>query len=177
MKEMLILVDTHDNERGSGEKTEVHRKGELHRAFSIVIFSAEGKMLIQKRAKGKYHSGGQWSNACCGHPRLGEDIEKAAHRRLREELGFDCGLRGIFQFVYKARLDGGITEYEYDHTFIGTYYGKMKSDPREVEDLKWIRMDTLTSEIRRHPQNYTPWFEIICMELNLRPNSWPSSRS
>lgn len=165
---MLILVDNHDNEKGSGEKIEVHRKGELHRAFSIVIFNAEGKMLIQKRAKGKYHSAGRWSNACCGHPRPGENIEKAAHRRLREELGFDCELREIFQFVYKAQLDEGIMEYEYDHIFIGTHNGKMEPDLGEVEDLTWIGMETLTTEIKRTPEKYTPWFEIICMKLAQR---------
>ena len=78
------------------EKMVAHRKGQLHTAFSVFIMNMQGEMLIQQRAEGKYHSGGLWSNACCSHPRKGERTEEAAHRRLLEELGFDCELSPFF---------------------------------------------------------------------------------
>ena len=84
---MIILVDEQDCEIGYGEKLDVHIKAQLHRAFSIFVFDwTERKMLIQKRAEGKYHSGGKWCNACCSHPRKGEVMEEALARRLQEEL-------------------------------------------------------------------------------------------
>jgi isopentenyl-diphosphate delta-isomerase len=93
MKEKVILVDKNDKEVGIGEKMETHLTGKLHRAFSIFIFNSQGELLLQKRAKTKYHSGGLWTNTCCSHPRPGELTEKAAHRRLQEEMGFDCQLK------------------------------------------------------------------------------------
>ncbi|MEK6853715.1 MAG: NUDIX domain-containing protein, partial [Nanoarchaeota archaeon] len=66
--EQVILVDEDDNELGVEEKLEAHRQGKLHRSFSIFVFNDQGKVLLQKRDKGKYHSGGLWSNTCCSHP-------------------------------------------------------------------------------------------------------------
>ena len=82
----LIWVDLFDNEIGSGEKLETHVKNQLHRAFSLFIIH-DGKMLIQKRALEKYHSGGLWANACCSHPRWGESLTDAVQKRMEEELG------------------------------------------------------------------------------------------
>ncbi|MBP7511947.1 MAG: NUDIX domain-containing protein, partial [Bacteroidia bacterium] len=92
-KEMVILVDEFDHEIGLMEKQEAHEKALLHRAFSVIIFNEKGEMLLQQRAFEKYHSGGLWTNACCSHPRPGESTIDAAHRRLGEELGFDCELK------------------------------------------------------------------------------------
>ena len=65
----ILLVNDRDEIVGYGEKMEVHRKGLLHRAFSIFIYDKQtGRMLLQRRALGKYHSGGLWANACCSHP-------------------------------------------------------------------------------------------------------------
>lgn len=119
MTENVILVDKNDQPIGQGEKTAVHKAGQLHRAFSILIFNDKGKLLLQQRAKGKYHCPRLWSNTCCSHPRPGEDILVAAHRRLQEEMGFDCPLEDKFSFIYKVKFDNGLTEHEYDHVLIG----------------------------------------------------------
>ena len=92
-----------------------HLEGKLHRAFSIFIFNTEGKMLLQRRALSKYHSGGLWTNACCSHPLPEETTLAAASRRLKEELGFETSIEKIFDFVYKAEFENGLTEYEFDH--------------------------------------------------------------
>ena len=108
MEEKIILVDENDKEIGSDEKLNVHKEGKLHRAFSIFVFNSKGELLIQKRAKNKYHSGGLWSNSCCSHPRIGESIEEAVHRRLKEEVGIKTPLKEAFSFIYNVRLDKGI---------------------------------------------------------------------
>ena len=117
----MILVNERDEPLGSMEKMEAHRKGALHRAFSVFIFNSRGEMLLQQRALKKYHSGGLWTNACCSHPRPGETNEAAALRRLREEMGFDTSLQQIFSFTYRASFNNGLTEHEYDHVFAGIY--------------------------------------------------------
>src|SRR6478609_9818992 len=103
--EHVILVDQDDNAIGTMEKMEAHRKGLLHRAFSILIFNSKGEMLLQKRAKSKYHSGGLWTNACCSHPLPAESMKDATQRKLLQEMGIDVPTEFAFSFQYRAELD------------------------------------------------------------------------
>ncbi|MGZ8510604.1 MAG: isopentenyl-diphosphate Delta-isomerase, partial [Chitinophagaceae bacterium] len=112
MEQQVILVNEKDEATGVAGKMEVHEKGLLHRAFSVFVFNKKGEMLLQQRAPGKYHSGGLWTNACCSHPGPGEEIEKAAQRRLKEEMGIDIPVTKSFDFVYKVNFENGLTEYE-----------------------------------------------------------------
>lgn len=153
----VILVDGHDREIGTMEKLEAHRRGRLHRAFSVFIFHSDGRMLLQRRASGKYHSAGLWSNACCSHPRPGEPVEAAAHRRLREEMGFDCDLRETHAFVYRAPFPNGLTEHEYDHVLVGRSDEPPTPDPEEADDWLWIGIPELRKELEEHPESYTYW--------------------
>jgi isopentenyl-diphosphate delta-isomerase len=158
--EELILVDAHDRELGAGEKLQVHLAGALHRAFSVFIFDRRGRLLMQKRAAGKYHSAGLWSNTACGHPCPGERTAAAARRRLREEMGLDCELREAFEFLYRAELEGALVEHEYDHVFVGTLdEGDPAPDPAEVEDWRWVGMDELRRGLREEPHRYTYWLK------------------
>ena len=137
MQEEVILVNERDEPTGTMEKMEAHRNAILHRAFSIFIFNAKGEMLLQQRAKNKYHSPGLWTNACCSHPRPGEEIKEAATRRLKEELGFVAELTKIFEFTYRHEFDNGLTEYEFDHVFTGTYNHFIFPAKDEVADYCW----------------------------------------
>lgn len=156
----VILVDEHDVPTGTMEKMEVHQKALLHRAFSIFIFNLKGEMLLHKRADKKYHSGGLWTNACCSHPKPGEETVAAATIRLREEMGFSTELNKAFDFVYKAPFDNGLTEHEFDHVFIGTYEGAIIPNPDEVSDYCYKALDEIKNSIQSHPQKYTAWFKI-----------------
>ena len=157
LTERVILVDQFDNELGVAEKIEAHNRGLLHRAFSIFVFDSADRLLIQKRAIGKYHSGGLWSNSCCGHPRPGELTISAAERRLREELGFSCSLRPVFDFVYRAEVDRGMTEHEFDHIFIGRSDVVPAPNPTEIDDYKWIDFRFLKQDVSLRPDQYTLW--------------------
>ena len=138
MQEKVILVDEQDQEIGEEEKMRAHREGRLHRSFSIFIFNSKGEMLLQKRAKDKYHSGGLWTNTCCGHPRSGEKTQEAAVRRLKEEMGFDCALVHLKSagFIYKVKVND-LFEYEYDHIFVGKFNQAPRPNPQEVESYQW----------------------------------------
>jgi isopentenyl-diphosphate delta-isomerase len=142
------------------EKIEAHRKAHLHRAFSVFIFNSKGEMLLQQRAPGKYHSGGLWTNACCSHPLPGENILEAAKRRLSEEMGFETDLRKIFDFIYRADFSNGLTEYEFDHVFIGTYENVIYPDKNEVSDFCFKSMEEISDTIKNHGKKFTSWFKI-----------------
>lgn len=156
----VILVDEQDRPVGAMGKMEVHQKALLHRAFSIFIFNARGEMLLHRRADKKYHSGGLWTNACCSHPRPGEDTMQAAQKRLQEEMGIVTDIRKAFDFIYRADFDNGLTEYEFDHVFVGTYDGAIDPDKEEVSDYCFKTIEEVKSSIRSHPQKYTEWFKI-----------------
>lgn len=160
MKEEVILVNEMDEPVGQLEKMQAHQEGLLHRAFSIFILNDKGEMLLHKRAKEKYHSGGLWTNACCSHPRPSESVLDAAHRRLNEEMGMQCELRASFSFIYKAKLDNDLTEHELDHVLIGNYSDAPNPNTNEVEDWKYLSVSTIQKEIQLQPEAYTEWFKI-----------------
>lgn len=119
-------------------------------------------MLLQLRSRKKYHFGGLWSNACCGHPGRDEKIADAAAQRLLEEFGFRIPVRETFVFRYQAHDSAsGLTENEFDHVLEGTFDGTPKPNPNEIDDFRWIRPDQLSLEVARDPAAYTPWFRIL----------------
>ena len=166
MVEKVILVDENDQVLGAMEKLEAHEKALLHRAFSIFIFNNEGKLMLQQRQFTKYHSGGLWTNTCCGHPRPGETTEKAASRRLHEEMGFACQLDKRFDFIYKANLDHELTEYELDHVFFGIFDDAPLLNDIEAADWMWITWHDLCVDIQNHPDSYTFWLKVCVEKIN-----------
>ena len=156
----VILVDERDNQIGTEEKLKAHKEAKLHRAFSVLVFNEKGELLLQKRAKTKYHSPGLWTNTCCSHPAPGKDLMQEARKRLKEEMGFECDLKESFSFIYKADL-GDLTEYEFDHVLLGKFSGDPSPDREEAEDWKWIDLQYLKKDIKENPEIYTPWFRII----------------
>lgn len=161
MEEFVVLVDQDDQKLGLMEKQQAHVAGLLHRAFSVFVFNSKGELMIQQRAASKYHSPTLWTNTCCSHPRDNETYEQAAHRRLEEEMGFDCELEYKFNFIYKAHLENDLIEHELDHVFIGTFDDEPKLNPDEVMAYRWVELDDLKKDMEKNPQNYTAWFKII----------------
>jgi isopentenyl-diphosphate delta-isomerase len=159
--ERVVLVDEADRAIGTEEKMAAHKGGLLHRAFSICVSNRSGAWLLQRRSATKYHSGGQWSNTCCGHPRPGERLDAAAHRRLREEMGFDCPLRRVSMLHYSARLDHGLVENEVDHVLWGEYDDDPDPDPTEAEEWSWVSPASLRERIAERPAEFTPWFKLL----------------
>lgn len=161
----IILVDEDDNQIGTAKKMQVHEDAKLHRAFSIFVFNDKKQMMLQKRAASKYHCPGLWTNTCCSHPKPGEETKEAAHRRLKEEMGFDCNLEEKFSFVYRAEFDNGLAEHEYDHVFFGSYNKNPVLNKDEADDFKWIDLKHLKEEIEKNPDNYTPWLKIALNKI------------
>ena len=165
MTDYVILVDKNDRKLGQMEKIEAHQKALRHRAISVLVFNRQGQLMLQQRALSKYHCPGLWSNTCCTHPRPEETVEAAAHRRLQEEMGFDCSLKELFSFNYQVKLDHGLTEKEYDHVFIGHFDGQPKLNQEEAANYRWIDLDQLQEELIETPKIYTYWFREIAKTL------------
>jgi len=156
----VILVNENDEPVGTMKKMEAHEKGLLHRAFSVFIFDKKGKMLLQQRAAEKYHGAHLWTNACCSHPLPGEEVANAAHRRLKEVLGFVTDLQEIFSFTYRANVENNLIEHEFDHVFAGEYEGKIEFNRREVSKFFYQDMEELKKQIETEPGKFTSWFKI-----------------
>lgn len=161
MTEDIILVDEQDRAIGIMEKMEAHRKGVLHRAFSVLIFNSHGEMLLQKRSRSKYHSGGLWTNACCSHPKPGELIQEATRKRLMYEMGIDVDSSFAFEFIYKAALDKDLVEHELDHVYSAIFDGIPVVNKNEVEAWKFISLEKLREDMAHSPELYTVWFKLI----------------
>ena len=160
----VTLVNKKDQALGSEEKIKAHREGKLHRAFSVFVFSwqnNEWQLLLQQRHPKKYHSGGLWTNTCCGHPRRpGENIIEAGERRLFEEMGLKIPLKKVGEFRYTAKVGNNLIENEYDHVLTGFLTNEKTSfNKNEISDIRWINIPILKEEFKKNPQNFTPWFD------------------
>jgi len=158
----VILVDKNDRELGTQDKLTAHQDGgQLHRAFSIFIIDDRGRVLLQRRAQGKYHCPGLWANSCCSHPQPGKSLLECSQTRLREELGFSTFLLKIGTVRYRLPLSNGFTEWEFDHIFLGRYNGPAVPNPDEVEACAWVRIDDLAQGMVDHAAHYVPWLPEI----------------
>jgi isopentenyl-diphosphate delta-isomerase len=159
--QLCVLVDENDNVLGTEEKLLTHWKGLLHRAFSAFVFNDRNELLLQKRADGKYHSAGLWTNTCCSHPQPNETVVAAGERRLMEELNFTTSLQPVFSFIYKAELENNLTEHELDHVLIGRYNDIPAANEEEVSECRFVSLEKLKAEIALHPDQFTAWLKII----------------
>ena len=161
MEPRLILVDKDDQEIGEMNKLEAHQKGVLHRAISVLIFNTKGEWLLQKRASSKYHSPSLWTNTCCSHPVPGETSDKAAHRRLNEEMGMTVDLKFVFNFTYKTAFSNGLIEHELDHVYLGISDELPILNKEEADDYEYVNQEKLLENVHLSPSAYTEWFKIL----------------
>lgn len=164
-RNQVVLVNEIDETIGVMDKMEAHRTGSLHRAFSIFIFNDKNEMLLHQRARDKYHGANLWTNACCSHPQLYEDVQRSAAERLNFEMGMQCELEAAFTFIYKAAVENGLIEHELDHVFIGYSNLNPNPNPAEVQDYKWIDLPNLVVDIQQFPHKYSIWFRTCVQDV------------
>ncbi len=156
----VVLVDKNDQVLAEMDKVKAHQQGLLHRAFSIFIFNSEGKLLLQQRAQSKYHGGGLWTNTCCSHPQLGENVMDSAKERLLMEMGLKCDLIFSHTFIYKVNVENDLIEHELDHVFIGFQDTHPLINKAEVQAYKWLSIEDIMEDLYQHPDKYTYWFKL-----------------
>ena len=165
--EPLILVNAEDDVVGYLDKSAAHDgTGVLHRAFSLFIFSGDGRLLLQQRAPGKRLWPEFWSNSCCSHPRKGETMDVAVHRRLEQELGMTAELNYAYKFEYSAPFGDLGTEHELCWVYIGRTSVQPVINTTEIMDWRWIDPAELTDAITADPGRYTPWLKMEWERLN-----------
>ncbi|MGB0870255.1 MAG: isopentenyl-diphosphate Delta-isomerase [Flavobacteriales bacterium] len=161
----VILVNDSDKELGTMEKLQAHELGLLHRAFSLFIFNTNNELLIHKRATTKYHSGGLWTNSCCSHPRPNESTENAVIRRCFEELGMKIHSVSHLGYIkYKANLENGLIEHEYDHIYKSISDESPKLNLDEASEYEYRSIESIKSEMQTNPDVFTYWFRKILLE-------------
>ncbi len=165
--ELLILVDTHDQETGSLGKVECHDgDGILHRAFSVFLFNDRGDLLLQQRSADKRLWPLYWTNTCCSHPRQGESMQMATERRLQQELDIASTLEFIYKFEYQARFGDLGSENELCSVYLGRLERDATANDTEVAALRFVSADKLRAEIDAEPERLTPWFKMEWQRLN-----------
>ncbi len=165
--ELLILVDTHDQETGSLGKVECHDgDGILHRAFSVFLFNDRGDLLLQQRSADKRLWPLYWTNTCCSHPRQGESMQMATERRLQQELNIASTLEFIYKFEYQARFGDLGSENELCSVYLGRLERDATANDTEVAALLYADTKTLQAEIESNPDDFTPWFKMEWRRLN-----------
>ena len=159
--EPLILVDDADREIGQMDKADCHAgRGVLHRAFSLFIFNGCDELLLQQRSTNKRLWPSFWSNSCCSHPRSGEPMAMAIHRRLMEELGLRCTLEFLFKFKYQAQYDEQGAEHELCSVFFGRSSTPVHANHEEIADWRWISLPELQRQLIHEADRFTPWFKL-----------------
>lgn len=165
--ELLILVDTHDQETGSLGKVECHDgDGILHRAFSVFLFNDRGELLLQQRSAVKRLWPMYWTNTCCSHPRRGESMQVATERRLQQELNTASTLEFIYKFEYQARFGNLGSENELCWVYLGRIEREATANDAEIAALRYADTKTLQAEIASNPDDFTPWFKMEWQRLN-----------
>ena len=161
----VILVDQFDNEIGVMEKMQAHQEAMLHRAFSVFIFNSKKELLLQKRAKNKYHSAGLWTNTVCSHPKPGESVKDATKRRLKEEMGLECDVKPFYDFIYYQPLEKNLAEFELDHVLVGYTDVAPVINSKEVEEWKYSTLVEIEKELTKNPEQFSSWFKLIYPKL------------
>jgi isopentenyl-diphosphate delta-isomerase len=161
-KPIVIPAVAEDGSLFPIEKMQAHVEGQLHLAVSVFVFDGD-LLLLQRRARGKYHCGGLWANTCCTHPHWRETLEACAERRLGEELGFSLPLDRHETVDYAADVGNGLREHERVSLFSATvdrHALVVAPDPEEVEETRWITHGDLLREAAAAPETFTPWLRI-----------------
>lgn len=154
----VVTVDYLDNPKSVVDKMSAHKKPILHRAFSVILYNGS-KILLQKRSENKYHSGGLIANTCCSHPQLSQSIIDCAKIRLVEETNININsLYEIGHFIYFAKFNDNLFEYEYDHVLVGEYNGLFDKNEEEVSWTDWVEIEDVKKDIVENPEKYAVWF-------------------
>jgi len=164
---MTIMIPAWVNDKLEPvEKMAAHQMGIKHKAVSVFVMN-RGRVLIQQRAMGKYHTPGLWANTCCTHPEWDEDAADCAVRRLKEEMG----IGGLYpahrdQVEYRADVGNGMIEHEVVDIFIADAPDDLRIDlnPEEVMACKWVGFFDLAAQVARTPEQFTPWLRIYLQE-------------
>jgi isopentenyl-diphosphate delta-isomerase len=165
------LVDSSGAAVGTTTVSAAHQApGQLHRAFSVFVRDADGRVLLQQRAAAKTRFPLRWANTCCGHPAPGEKLDVAAARRLTEEMGL-TGVTmtevGVYAYYAEDPATGRV-EYEYDHVLLGDLPAGAvpRPDPAEVADVRWVSLHDLVADIEAESRAYAPWLAGVTTQLS-----------
>lgn len=160
-EQITAIASLPDSQFYAIDKLEAHVQNIPHVAVSLFVFHQD-HLLLQRRAKTKYHSAGLWANTVCSHPRWKESTQDCAQRRLHEELGWQVPLQRFGSIDYAAKV-GELHENEHVHCYHGqhnTANNVAAFNILEVEAVEWLSIPEILQQIKRRPNAFTEWFKI-----------------
>lgn len=170
----VVVVDVNDKPLGEMDKLAAHVEGRLHRAFSVFIFNSKMELLLQQRAMQKYHGAGLWTNTCCSHPQINEDVKASAEERLNFEMGLDCHLEFLYSFIYRAEVENNLIENELDYVFVGFTDNLPEINLAEAKAYKWMLVNDILDDFVNNPETYTYWFKMALPKVLANLNATKS---
>lgn len=136
-EEIVVLIDSHDNEIGSAPRKRVRDEGLMHRVTYLLVFNSDGQLLVQTRTLEKDVFPGLLDMAAGGVVLAGETYEQSAQRELMEELGIDAVLESCFDLYFENRSNE-ITYINWGRVFRCCWDGPFELQPEEVAEVEFM---------------------------------------
>jgi isopentenyldiphosphate isomerase len=144
--ELLDVVDRNDVVVETLTRGEIHRRQLMHRAVHILVFSASGDLLLQKRSMQKDEMAGYWDSSCAGHVESGQAYLETAVRELDEELGVLVSEQTLdYLFTMRPQPSNGM---EFAAVYRLVHDGPFSAADDEIDELAW-----------RAPAEITRWID------------------
>jgi len=159
--EQIAIVDKKNNLIGYESKLKCHTgAGILHKAIQVYLFNNKKELLLTKRSVKKLLWPGFWDASSSTHILKGENYEKAADRRILQELGIKTESKKLFTFTYHALYEDIGAEREICALLVAQINGQLNIDANEVSEHRWISLDELQKDIIENSNIYCPWLKI-----------------
>ena len=153
-QELFPVVDEDGNILGSVSRGEAHSGSKiLHPVVHLHLFNSRGELYLQRRPDWKDIQPSRWDTATGGHIDLGENVDAALRREVREELGIvDFTPESLGHYVFESQRE---RELVFVHR--ATYAGPVTPNPDELAGGRFWTLQEIISNIGKCI--FTPNFE------------------
>ena len=169
--ELIDICDESNSLTGFQKmKSEAHRKGLWHRAAHIWIYSSDGKILLQLRAKEKSFCPGVWDKAVAGHVSANEEPLTAALREMEEEIGLKVEIEDLkfYKIIKGSIIYDNINNNEFYYVYFLKFDGNIDElvlQTEEVQKIKFFSSEMIEKGVKKNPDKYVPhgkyWIEAL----------------